>query len=56
MMMSAIVSLGQDLVRNEGDRTVDGSHDESDLHGVGGAGEVGVDLLVLVLVEGHEAV
>jgi hypothetical protein len=39
-----------------GERTVHGSHDESDLHGVGGASEVGVDLLVLVLVEGHEAV
>lgn len=30
---------------------VDGSHDESDLHGVGCAGEVGVDLLGRMLVE-----
>ena len=36
--------------------TIDGCHDEADLGGIRGAGEVGVDLLVLVLVEGHEAV
>ena len=33
------------------DDVVDGSHDESDLHGVGCAGEVGVDLLGRMLVE-----
>jgi hypothetical protein len=47
------VSMALAMIR---ERTVHGCHDESDLHGVGGAGEVGVDLLVLVLVEGHEAV
>lgn len=34
-----------------GARTVDGGHDESDLRGVGGTGEMGVDLLGLVLVQ-----
>lgn len=33
------------------DDVVDGGHDESDLHGVGCAGEVGVDLLGRMLVE-----
>jgi len=33
------------------DDVVDGSHDESDLHRVGCAGEVGVDLLRRMLVE-----
>ena len=33
------------------DDVVDGSHDESDLHGVSCAGEVGVDLLRRMLVE-----
>lgn len=37
-------------------RTVDGGHDEADLGGVGGAGEVGVDLLLLGLVQRDEAV
>lgn len=36
--------------------TVDSSHDESDLHSVGGAGEMCVDLLGLVLVQADEAV
>lgn len=36
--------------------TVDSSHDESDLHGVGGAGEMCVDLLGLVLVQADETV
>ena len=36
--------------------TVHSSHDEADLGGVSGAGEVGVDLLLLCLVQGHEAV
>ena len=39
-----------------GNRTVDSSHDESDLHSVCSACEVGVDLLGLVLVERYEAV
>lgn len=38
------------------DDVVDGRHDESDLGGVGGAGEVGVNLLLLGLVEGDKAV
>lgn len=38
------------------DDVVDRGHDEADLHGVGGAGEMGVYLLGLVLVEGYEAV
>jgi hypothetical protein len=33
------------------DDVVDGRHDEADLHRVGGAGEVSVDLLCGVLVE-----
>ena len=37
------------------DDVVDGSHDESDLHGVGGAGEVGVNLLGRMLVEARVA-
>jgi hypothetical protein len=53
MMMSVAVSIALFKTR---DRTVHGSHDESDLHGVGGAGEMRVNLLVLMLVEGHEAV
>lgn len=36
--------------------TVDSSHDESDLHGVGSAGEVSVDLLGLMLVQADETV
>lgn len=36
--------------------TVDGSHDESDLHSIGGAGEMCVDLLGLVLVQADETV
>ena len=37
-------------------RTVDGSHDESNLSGIRGTGEVGVDLFGLVLVQRHESV
>lgn len=40
----------------ENKRTVDGSHDEADLCGVRGTGEMRVDLLCLVLVERDEAV
>lgn len=36
--------------------TVDSGHNEADLGGVGGTGEVGVDLLLLGLVQRHEAV
>jgi hypothetical protein len=36
--------------------TVHGRHDEADLHRVGGARKMGVDLLGLMLVERHEAV
>lgn len=36
--------------------TVDGSHNESDLHGIGGAGEMCVNLLGLVLVQADETV
>lgn len=39
-----------------GNRTVYCSHDEADLHSVCGAGEMGVNLLCLVLVERDEAV
>lgn len=38
------------------ERTVDGSHDESDLHSIGGAGEMCVNLLGLVLVQADETV
>lgn len=36
--------------------TVDSGHDETDLRGVSGTGEVGVDLLLFGLVQRHEAV
>jgi len=36
--------------------TVNSSHDEADLGGVGGAGKVGVDLFGVVLIQAHEAV
>ena len=36
--------------------TVHCGHDESNLGGIGGAGEVGVDLLRVVLVQADEAV
>ena len=36
--------------------TIDRGHNESDLSGVGGASEMGVDLLGLVLVKGDESV
>ena len=36
--------------------TIDRSHDESDLRCIGGAGEMCVDLLGLVLVQAHESV
>lgn len=36
--------------------TIDGSHDESNLHGIRGACEMGVDLLGFVLVEGDKSV
>lgn len=39
-----------------GKLTVHCSHDEANLGGVGGTGEVSVDLLLLGLVQGHEAV
>lgn len=38
------------------DDVVDSSHDEANLHRIGGAGEVGVDLLRGVLVEAGEEV
>jgi len=38
------------------DDIVDGGHDETNLHGVGGAGEVGIDLLALMLVERYKTV
>ena len=38
------------------EHTIYSSHDESNLHRVCGTGEVGVDLLSLVLVEGDESV
>jgi len=46
------------LVRNVWcyELTVDSSHDESDLHSIGGAGEMCVDLLGLVLVQADETV
>lgn len=41
---------------DEKELTVDSGHDEADLGGVGGAGEVGVDLFLFGLVQGDEAV
>src|SRR5689334_15509344 len=40
----------------EGILTVDSRHNEADLSGIGCAGEMGVDLLSLVLVQADEAV
>lgn len=37
-------------------QTVHGRHDESDLGGIGGTGEMSVNLLRLVLVQGNETV
>ena len=45
MMMSGMLKQTLGMM---GERTVYSSHDESDLHGVGGAGEMRVNLLVLV--------
>ena len=36
--------------------TVDSGHDESDLGGIGGASEMGIDLFGIVLVQGDETV
>jgi hypothetical protein len=57
MMMSG-TSQSADRARRIGrvGLTIDSSHDEADLHGIGGAGEMGIDLLGLVLVKGNEAV
>jgi hypothetical protein len=38
------------------DDVVDGSHDKANLHGIGSAGEVGIDLLALMVVERDKAV
>jgi len=38
------------------EHTVDGRHDEADLSGVSGTGEVGIDLLLLGLVQRDESV
>lgn len=37
-------------------RTIHGSHDETDLGGIGGTGKMSVDLLGLMLVQGDETV
>ena len=39
-----------------GELTINSSHNETDLHGIGSAGEMSVDLLGLVLVERDETV
>lgn len=38
------------------EHTVDSGHDEANLGRVGGAGEMGVDLLGFVLIQGNEAI
>ncbi len=38
------------------DDIVDGGHDEANLHGIGGTGEMGIDLLALMLVERDKTV
>jgi len=38
------------------DNVIDGGHDEADLGGIGGTGEMGVNLLGLVLVQAHKSV
>jgi len=52
--MSAKVSVAIKRARYQ--RTVNCRHDEANLHGVGGTGEVGVYLLRLMLIEGNESV
>ena len=55
-MIMSRESVSSGPVDRKGANTVDGSHDESYLGCIGGTGEMGVDLLGLVLVEGYEAV
>lgn len=38
------------------DDVVDGGHDEANLHSVGSAGEMGIDLLALMLVKRDKAI
>lgn len=49
-------ALAEDRVVALEKLTIDGSHDEADLGGIGCAGEVSVDLLGLVLVQADETV
>jgi hypothetical protein len=50
------VELAELRDRNAEKPTIDGSHDEADLGGVGSTGEVGVNLLGFVLVQADEPV
>ena len=54
IIISNLISLTRHLRSNE--LTVHCCHDESDLHGICRACEMGVDLLGLVLVKGDESV
>lgn len=54
MMISAIVSIG--MAHGSWVLTIHSRHDESDLGGIGGACEVGVDLLLFCLVQRNEPV
>jgi hypothetical protein len=56
MISETHVSKMVDVNYKRQEPTVDSSHDESNLHSVGGAGEMCVNLLSLVLVQADEAV
>jgi len=56
MMISTWGSVSELDSRATGKRTVDSTHDESDLGGVCRTGEMGVDLFRLCLVERDESV
>lgn len=63
MIISIVqVSISQGLSHRKRDsgnvlrHTIDSSHNESNLHRIGGAGEVSIDLLLLRLVKGNKTV
>ena len=56
MMISVKRSGPRVCLARERPPTIDCGHDESDLGGVGGAGEVGVHLLRVVLIEADKPV
>lgn len=55
-MIMSIAQLGTSTKRESSGLTIDSAHHKSYLRGVGGAGEVGIDLFGLGLVEGDKSV